>query len=249
MQAKLTKIRPKKGLAHVFHLVMTFLLPLLVYIMVATHVVWAALLVVLLSKWRMLAVKPRHWPASIRANGIDLLVGISFLVFMAQSGSQFYQLGWAFLYGIWLLVLKPGSKLLSVSLQAMVGQLLALTALFLRFGGSNTVILVMATWGVCYLTARHFLASFDEPYTRFFSYLWAYFGGALAWLLCHWLLFYGPVAQPALLINVIGFGLATLYYLQETDRLSKYYRQQIVFIVLAIIAVLIVFSNWGDRTI
>jgi hypothetical protein len=197
----------------------------------------------------MLAVKPRHWPANVRANAVDIIVGISILVFMMQSGSQLLQLGWALAYVIWLLFIKPGSKVLKISAQAFIGQALGLTALFLRFGDSPTALLVFASWGICYLVARHFFASFDEKNTRLFAYLWAYFGGALVWLLCHWLIFYGPVAQPALLLNVIGFGLATLYFLQETDRLSAFYQRQIVFIILALITILIIFSNWGDKTV
>lgn len=247
--ARLNKIKPKNGLAHVFHLILTILLPILVYVMVRIHFAQIALLLILLSKWRMFAVKPRHWPANIRANAIDIIFGVSILIFMMQSGSQFMQLTYAVAYAIWLLFIKPGSSVLSVSSQALIGQFVGMTALFLRFGGVDSAILVVATWGICYLTARHFLASFDEPQTRFFSYLWGYFGAALVWLLSHWLLFYGPIAQPTLLISVIGFGLATLYYLQETDRLSTFFQRQILFIMFAIVIILIIFSDWGDKTI
>jgi hypothetical protein len=251
--AKLSRIKPKNGLAHIFHLILTLLLPLLVYIMVRIHFAQIALLLILLSKWRMFAVKPRHWPAKIRANAIDIIVGVSILVFMVQSGSQFMQLTWAVAYAVWLILIKPGSKVLSVSAQALIGQFVGLTALFLLGNKQaiflSSIVLILATWGICYLAARHFLASFDEPHTRFFSYLWGYFGAALVWLLSHWLLFYGPIAQPTLLITVIGFGLATLYYLQETDRLSTFFQRQILFIMFAIVIILIIFSDWGDKTI
>lgn len=246
---RLTKIKPKKGLANVFHIVLILLLPILVYVMVRIHFAQIALLLILLSKWRMFAVKPRHWPANIRANAIDIIVGVSLLAFMLQSDSQLFQLTWALAYAIWLLFIKPGSHVVSVSVQALIGQFVGLTALFLRFGDQNAGVLMLATWGICYLAARHFLASFDEPQTRFFSYLWGYFGAALVWLLSHWLLFYGPIAQPTLLLSVIGFGLATLYYLHETDRLSTFFQRQIIFIMMAIIVILIVFSDWGDRTV
>ncbi len=246
---RLTKIKPKNGLASVFHFLLTLALPVLVYIMVSIHFAQIALLLILISKWRMFAVKPRHWPANVRANAIDIIVGVSALVFMTQTDSQMLQLIWASAYGVWLLVIKPGSKVLSVSGQALIGQFVGLTALFLRFGGANAAVLMVASWLICYLAARHFLASFDEPHTRFFSYLWGYFGAALVWLLSHWLIFYGPIAQPTLLINVIGFGLATLYYLQETDRLSTFLQRQILFIMFAIVIILIVFSDWGGRTI
>jgi hypothetical protein len=197
----------------------------------------------------MFAVKPRHWPANIRANAIDIIVGVSLLVFMLQSGSQLFQLLWAVAYAVWLLLIKPGSQVWAVAVQALIGQFLGLTALFLWFGDANAGVLILASWAICYLAARHFLASFDEPQTRLFAYLWGYFAGALVWVLSHWLLFYGPIAQVTLMINVIGFGIATLYYLDETDRLSKFFQRQIIFIMLAIVVILIVFSDWGDKTI
>lgn len=241
MQAKLNKIRPKHGLAHLLHLVLTFLLPILVYIMVSINFTWLGLLVILLSKWRMLAVKPRHWPANIRSNAIDLIVGLSILIFMSQSGSHLLQLLWVLIYGIWLLLIKPSSGILGISVQAFIGQLFGLTAVFLRFGGTTVAFLVFVSWGICYLAARHFLASFDEPQTRFFSYFWGYFGGSAVWLLSHYLLNRGPFFQPALLINVIGFSLGTLYYLQETDKLSDFYQRQIIFIALALVAIIVTF--------
>lgn len=236
---RLTKMKPKKGLANVFHIILTLLLPLLVYVMVRIHFAQIALLLILLSKWRMFAVKPRHWPANIRANAIDMIVGVSILVFMLQSGSQLFQVAWALSYAIWLLFIKPGSTVFSVSAQALIGQFVGLTALFLRFGGASTATLVPATWLICYLAARHFLASFDEPQTRFFSYLWGYFGAALVWVLSHYLLSRSVFFQPILIISVVSFGLASLYYLQEADRLSTFFQRQITFIVLAVVVILV----------
>lgn len=250
---RITKMKPKKGLASVFHIILTLLLPILVYVLVAMHFALAAVVLILLSKWRMFAVKPRHWPANIRANAIDIIVGLSLVVFMMtaqQAGSQLFQMFWAAAYAVWLLFIKPGSQVISVSAQAIIGQFLGLTALFVRFGGVDPAILVLAAWGVCYLAARHFLASFDEPLTRFFSYLWGYFGATVVWILSHYLLSRGAFFQPVLLINVISFGLATLYYLHETDRLSKFYQRQITFIVLSIVVILVIlpFVLW-DKTI
>lgn len=249
MQARLQRIKPKNGVAHVFHLVLVCMLPLLVYVSVRIHFPQIALLLILLSKWRMFAVKPRHWPANIRANAIDIIVGVSLLVFMLQSGSQLFQLVWALTYALWLLFLKPRSEVWAVASQALVGQFLGLTALFLQFGGANAGVLIIASWIICYLAARHFLASFDEPHTRLFAYLWGYFAGALVWVLSHWLLFYGPIAQPTLLVSVIGFGIATMYYLDETDRLSKFFQRQIVFIVLAVVVLLVISFFLRDTSV
>lgn len=245
----LAKLKPASGMAHVFHVALNVLLPILVFIMVRLDLIGIAVALIVLSKWRMFAVKPRHWPANIRANAIDIIVGLSFLVFMTQTDSQVTQLVWTALYAAWLTFLKPQTSSLAVSIQAVVGQAVGLSALFLTFGDDSLALLVLGGWAIGYSSARHFLTSFDEPYTRFISYIWGYFSAALIWLLSHWLLFYGVISQPTLLLSVIGFGLASLYYLEKTDRLSVLLRRQIIFIVLAIIIIVLAFSDWGDKAI
>jgi hypothetical protein len=249
MAGIVAKIKPKKGVANIIHWLLVAMLPALVYVMVRISVPQIALVLILLSKWRMLAVKPRHWPANIRANAIDIIVGVSLLTFMIHSGSMVWQLIWALVYALWLLFIKPRSGVISVSAQALLGQFLGMMALLLHFGDSATVILVLAGWAICYAAARHFLTSFDEPLTRLFAHIWSYFGAALMWLAGHWLIFYGPIAQPTLILSVIGFGVASLYYMSETDKLSVFYRRQILFIMLTIVVVIIVLSDWGDKAI
>lgn len=203
----------------------------------------------MLSKWRMLAVKPRHWLASLRVNAIDIIVGLAILVFMMHSGSQLLQLIWAAAYGLWLLWVKPQSTMFGISAQALIGQTAGMAALFLEWGDKPAFILVIATWLICYAAARHFFASFEEPLARFLSYIWGYFAAALVWVLSHWLLFYGPISQPGLLVTVLGFGLAGIYYLGKTDRGSVALRRQLIFVMLAVIIIVVIFSDWGDKTI
>jgi hypothetical protein len=225
------------------------LLPALMFIFVRIRFYQIAAALIVLSKWRMFAVKPRHWPANIRANAIDITVGLAALVFMVHSGSQLWQFIWAVAYGFWLLWLKPQSTMLGVSLQALLGQLVGLIALFIAWGTMPRYVLVIAAWVICYAAARHFFANFEEVLTRYLSYSWAYFAAALAWVSSHWLLFYGSLAQPALLLSVLGFGLGGMYYLQKTDRLTILLRRQLIFIMVAVVVIMLTFSQWGDKTI
>ncbi len=74
----------------------------------------------------MFAVRPRFWAANIRANSVDLMVGLSIVLFMAHSNSLLVQSIWAALYALWLIAIKPGSGVMRVTIQAFIGQLLAL---------------------------------------------------------------------------------------------------------------------------
>lgn len=250
MRLLLYKLKPANGFSYFLHLGLLVILPAAVFILVRLGFVQLALSMIVLSKWRMFAVRPRFWPANIRANAVDLMVGLSIVLFMSHSVSNpWLQLGWAVLYAVWLIAVKPASGLLMTSVQALIGQLCGLMALYLVWASGPLYGLTLATGLICFLSARHFLDSFDEPYARMLAYFWAYFGAALAWLLSHWLLFYGVIAQPTLLLLTLGYGLAVLYYLDHHDRLSQAVRRQFIFIMIAIILVVITFSDWGDKVV
>src|SRR3982074_2388009 len=135
MRPLLRKLKPTSGFAHFLHLCLLVILPAAVFILVRLHFVQLALSIIVLSKWRMFAVKPRFWAANVRANAIDLMVGLSVVLFMTHSGSLVIQLLWAILYAAWLLAIKPGTGIPMVTTQAFIGQLAALSALYLAWGG------------------------------------------------------------------------------------------------------------------
>jgi hypothetical protein len=249
MRPILRNLKPTSGIAHFLHLVLVFILPVLVLILIRLNFVQLALSVVVLSKWRMFAVRPRFWAANIRANAVDLMVGLSIVVFMTQTNSLAAQLLWTVLYSVWLLAIKPGSGLFLITTQAFLGQLAALSALYLVWTNGPMAGLVILTGLFCFLAARHFLDIFDEPYAKMLSYVWGYFGAALAWLLSHWLLFYHGLAQITLLLSTLGYGMAVLYYLDHNDRLSKSVQRQFIFIMVAIVLVVLAFSDWGDKVV
>lgn len=245
----LRKIKPASGFSHFLHLLLLLVLPAAIFVLVRLDFVQIALLLIILSKWRMFAVRPRFWAANIRANAVDLMVGLSTVTFMTHTSSVWIQLGWAVAYTVWLISIKPASTTFMITTQAFIGQLAALMALYIAWADGPLWGLSLVTGLICFLAARHFLDAFDEPYAKMLAYVWGYFGAALVWLLSHWLLFYGFIAQPTLLLTSLGYGLATLYYLDHHDRLNKGVRRQFIFVMLAIVLIVLVFSDWGDKVV
>jgi hypothetical protein len=244
------KLKPSGGFSPYFHLGLTTLLPILVYVLVRIDFMQLALLLILLSKWRIFVVRPRYWVATFRANAVDIMVGVSLLVFMSSTDAASWQLFWAVVYEAWLIAIKPGSSPIMVSLQAYIAHFLALTALFVGWTDPPLFAIVIAVWLIAYLCARHFFTSFDERLSALFSNAWAYFSAALAWVLAHWLLFfYGFIAQPTLILSVIAFGLGGLYFLDQSERLTTLVKRYFVYTMTAIMVVIIVFSDWGDKAI
>lgn len=249
MRPLLRKLKPTNGISYFLHLALVLVLPAVVFVLVRLNFSVLALVVIVLSKWRMFAVRPRFWPANVRANAVDLMVGLSAVLFMSHYDSLLVQAFWAALYAIWLTAVKPGTSVSSITVQACIGQLTALSALYLTWADGPVFGLTLMTGLFCFLAARHFLDAFDEPYAKMLAYTWGYFGAALAWLTSHWMLYYRGIALPTLLLSTLGYGLAVMYYLDHTDRLSRGMRRQFIFIMVAIVVVILAFSDWGDKVV
>jgi hypothetical protein len=244
-----SRIKPTQGFSHLFHIALLVLLPIIAYILVRIEFVGLAILLIFLSKWRMLAVRPRYWIANLVANGMDITVAVALVLFMANTTVVWWQLFWTVLYAVWLVWLKPRSDVLSVSAQAMIGQLLGLLVLYLKFGDSSLLVLVGGTWLIAYMAARHFLTSFEEPHTALLAHVWSYFAASLAFVLGHWLLYYGTIPQIIVILTTVGYGLAALYYLEATDKLTRLLERQLLSIMCAILVIILLLSDWTGATV
>lgn len=241
------KVRPTKGFAHIFHLSFVAIVPILVFILVRIDLIGVALAVILISKWRIFAVRPRHWLAHFRTNAVDVIFSLSILSFMTSTSSMSWQMAWVALFEIWVLLIKPGTKALSVSFQALLAQLTGLIALFITFEEVGLAAYIVGATVITYFSARHFFGSFEEDYFNAYSWAWASFSACLTWVLGHWLLFYGPVAQLAVILSVLGYGFAALYYLSSTDKLSKLAQRQVGFVMVVTVLIIVLLSDWGSR--
>ncbi len=247
MREFLQKIKPSRGFSYVIYIVLNLALPILVLALVKASFVWPAITIILISKWRMFAVRPRFWVANIRTNAIDVIVGLSALGFMVVSPNDWYRIGFAAVWAVWLIFIKPRMSVLWVSLQAMIGFVAGLMALFALWPRAPLAVLVASAGFTCFFAAYHFFYSFDEPHTLLLSYLWGYCGAALVWILGHWLIFYWIIAQPTLILVSLSMVLGTLYYLDHFDRLSKLVRRQIIFIGIATVLIIwsaLVYFHW-----
>lgn len=245
MRPLIHRIKPASGFSYLVHLIYQAALPIVLFVLVRLDIgLWLPILVIMMSKWRIFAVRPRFWPANLRANAVDIMVGISVVLFMSHTDSMPFQVFWAVLYGMWLLFIKPRSSILYVSIQSAIGQLCGLMALFLVRSDSPLYQLVLLTGLICYLAARHFFDSFNEPYAKMLAYIWAYFAAALTWVLGHMLIVYpkpdGIVAMPTLLLSAIGYSLAAVYYLEHFDRLSRLVKRELLFLTASIVLILVV---------
>ena len=142
---------------------------------------------VLISKWRVLAVRPRYWWTNIQANTVDIIVGLSVVSLMYLPDASFlFQAMLSVFYGVWLLVIKPLSKRHHMLLQAFVAVALGVAALFAMCYEWPVIIVVLGMALIGYGAARHFLYSHEEDQIVLLSGIWGLLFAELGWLAYYW---------------------------------------------------------------
>lgn len=213
----------------------------------------SAFALVLLSKWRVFAVRPRYWTANIKANLVDVIVGLSVVILLyAASGSIGVQLGLASLYVVWLLFIKPRSAHVFVAAQAAIAVFFGVSALMsVSYAWASSAV-VICMWVIGYSAARHLQSSYEEPHRSFFSFLWGFLFAELGWLGYHWNFAYtlpgfGAVklSQVAIIALALSFMAERLYasYHQYGKVRSGDVLLPVIFSISTILAILLFFNT------
>lgn len=189
-----------------------------------TGSLWPAFILVLISKWRVFAVRPRFWLANIQANLVSAIVSVSYVVFLYSTNSANMGVSQIFILQsllvvldiCWLLFLKPRSKRKYVVAQAGVALFVGVTAIYAMAYGWIATPVVVLIWLVGYATARHVLSSYDdEDHIILLSLAWGLVTAEIGWLTYHWTIAYRlPILTNVLLpqVSIVVFCLGFLTY-------------------------------------
>ncbi|HEU0266283.1 MAG TPA: hypothetical protein VFQ70_01520 [Candidatus Saccharimonadaceae bacterium] len=228
---------------------------LVVVVLVSIIVVQSPLpgiVLVLLSKWRVLAVRPRYWMAHVQTNIVDTVVGLSFALLIYEAiGSLGLQIALTILYAIWQLWLKPKSTRGYMAVQAGVSVFLGVSALYAVAYNWPSSLVVIVMWVIAYAAARHVLGSFEEAHRSFFSMAWGFVMAEFGWLFYHWTFTYSfggsggvKIAQVAIVVTVIHF---VAYKVYASIYHNKHLRLNDVLLPIllsgSVVLVLLVFFN------
>lgn len=191
--------------------------------------IWIALGLVLLSKWRAFAVRPRFWFANLVANTVDIVVGLSVVVLMYANTivgmpvQVWVQVALAVLYVGWLLFIKPRSSRAMVSVQAGISVFLGVTALSMVSYDWIATFFVLVIWVIGFCAARHVLGSYDEPMTNLYSLIVGLIFAEMGWVAYHWLFAYTVPGLGDLKLSQLAIFLTLLCFVAE--RCYRSYRQ------------------------
>src|SRR5688500_6592992 len=223
LKAKATRSR----VSEVFYVIMNALLPLAVFLLVrGFDPPVLAIILIFLSKWRIFALRPRFWWANIKANLVDLIVGLGVvgLLYVASS-VLILQILITIAYAAWLLAIKPRSGAQGIMLQAGIAQFVGLLTLFHFSVVFPEVLVLVCSWIVGYVAARHVTSNYEEENVETLSAIWGLIIVELTWILYHWTTVYNlglpiKIPQISLITLVVGYCAARMYHLHKHDRMT-----------------------------
>ncbi len=215
-------VRRRSFLSEVVYTVLNVALAVaLVLTVYYTGSILLGIALVLVSKWRILAVRPRYWYANFLSNLVDIIVSVSFVLHLhtiTQAPlTEARELGLlaiaTLLYIFWLLVVKPRSKRTFVVAQAGVAVFFGTWALFTIAYNWPATLVVIGMWLIGYSAARHVLHSYnEETHSLFLGLIWGLVFAEIGWVAYHWTIAYTLplttglfVPQVALIVTLLSF--------------------------------------------
>ena len=102
--------KSRNALSTALHIAMNILLGVGSIVVTIVSGSWIiGFILVLLSKWRMFAVRPHYLWLNIKSNLVDLIVGFSFVLLAFFSGTTILPVHYilAAAYVLWLILVKP----------------------------------------------------------------------------------------------------------------------------------------------
>lgn len=260
----LKTIRRRSVLSETVYIILNVLFAVAVLLVVReTETLLPGLVLVLLSKWRVFAVRPRFWVANIKANLVDFIASISVVVFLFQiDGSTttglIAQLVITTLHVAWLVYVKPRSTKRAIAAQAGISMAVGTAALFMVAYAAPVSVVVLGMWLIGFVSARHVLIQYEEDHIVFLSLLWGLLLAQIGWVSYHWTVAYSlpfvdaiQVPQVSIIAALTGLLAYKVYQSQkkhETVRMNDIIFP-LLFCVSIVAVLLLIFNSVGIDTL
>lgn len=218
------------------------------------------MVLVILSKWRIFAVRPRFWALNLKSNLVDLIVGASFVLLAYAAGTEWLpvHLLLSVCYTLWLVVLKPRSSELAAETQALVAVLLGTTTATELFASDDSIYLTISCFVIGYAAMRHILVQSDDDDFPIITLAAGLISAEIAWLSHSWLIIYDPlrgfdilesgiiISQLAIVLSVMIFVVSRVYrsIIKHDGKLKwEEISAPLIFSALVILMVVVLFSQ------
>ncbi|MBQ3306124.1 hypothetical protein IJH02_01660 [Candidatus Saccharibacteria bacterium] len=207
------------------------------------------ILLVLVSKWRIFAVRPRFWLLNIKSSLVDLIVGSSFVFIAYCAGTTVLpvHIAVALLYTLWLIILKPKSSEIATELQSLAAVFLGTTAAVMLSASLDSIVIVLAAFLIGYAAARHVLVQGEDNDFSLVTAVCGLISAELAWLSHSWLIVYTfgnsgvVIPQISIILTVFAFVFGRVYksIIKHDNKLKA--DDTLVPIIFSVAVILVIF--------
>lgn len=171
------------------------------------------LVLILLSKWRVFAVRSRYLLINIKANLVDFIVGFSVVLLAYFAGNSLLPIdfGLIALYIIWLLFIKPLSSEAATLVQSVVAVFLGISAISVLTTNMNALFGVVLAFLVGYAASRHILIQTTDKDFTLTTLVCGLVFAEIMWLCHSWAIVYSfngtgiSIPQSAIILTIFAF--------------------------------------------
>ena len=239
-------------LVHIFLNILLGVGSVLVTVLSASPVL--GLLLVLVSKWRVFAVRGRYLWLNIKSNLVDIVVGVSVVLITYYAGATFLPVDalLAIFYCVWLLFIKPMSSEKATLVQSLIAVFLGMGAAAIAAANLNAIVVVLVAFLVGYAASRHVLVQSSDRDFTLTTLVCGLVFAEVAWLCQSWAIIYTfgasgiRIPQVAIILTIFAFVYnyarqAMIKY--QDDFRFKHILGPVVFGVVLVGIIVIWFSN------
>ena len=212
------------------------------------------IILVLISKWRIFAVRTRYIWLNLKSNLVDLIVGISVVLLAYYAGPSFLAVDFVLMvfYSAWLLFIKPLSSENATLAQSLIAVFMGMSAVTIMTANWNSIVLALLAFLIGYAASRHVLVQSNDKDFTLTTLVCGLVFAEVAWLCQSWAIIYtfgaSGIRIPQLAIILTIFAFVYNYARQamikyQDDFRFKHIAVPVVFSVILIAAIVLAFSN------
>lgn len=206
----------RNALSTVLHVILNIALAVFSTALTVISGNWVfGVLLVLLSKWRIVAVRPRYWWTNLKANLVDLTVGISLalLVYIAGKDFNIWHVILTTVYAIWLVGIKPRSETIMTEFQAMFAIFFGTFATTLICSQFDPIVGVALSFVIGYGASRHVLMQSDDRDFNLMTFICGILLAEMSWIFYHWSIVYSFSEATTLVVPQFPIAASILFFL------------------------------------
>ena len=171
------------------------------------------LILVLVSKWRVFAVRARFLVLNIKSNLVDIIVGFSVVLLAYYAGPSFLPVDFLlmFIYCAWLLIIKPLSSENATLIQSLIAVFLGISAATIMSANLDSIVVTLLAFLIGYAGSRHVLSQTSEHNFTLSTLVCGLVFAEVAWLCYSWSIIYTfgnsgiRIPQLAIILTIFAF--------------------------------------------